>query len=65
MIQVLLEENGIDIRKWRNDVGYFELSIGDSQKRPVVFVVLNSKDVYTDIVKMVEFVKNHYQFENE
>lgn len=43
----------------------FELSIGDSQKRPVVFVVLNSKDVYTDIVKMVEFVKNHYQFENE
>ncbi|MDD3614140.1 MAG: L,D-transpeptidase family protein [Candidatus Pacebacteria bacterium] len=43
----------------------FELSLGSEEKRPIVFIALNSKDVYTDIIKMVEFVKNYYQFENE
>jgi len=42
----------------------FELPFGE-QKRPIAFIVLNSKDVKSDITKMVNFIKNNYQFVNE
>jgi D-alanyl-D-alanine carboxypeptidase len=37
----------------------------DEEIRPVAFIALRSKDIYADIIKMVEFVKNYYQFANE
>ncbi len=35
----------------------------NGEKRPIAFIALKSDDVYSDILKMVEFVKTHYQIE--
>lgn len=39
----------------------FEIDFS-SEKRPIAFIVLNSLDVKKDILTMLEFVKNFYQF---
>jgi len=35
----------------------------NGEKRPIAFIALRSDDVKSDIEKMVDFVKTHYQFE--
>ncbi|MGB9847796.1 MAG: L,D-transpeptidase family protein [Minisyncoccia bacterium] len=40
----------------------FELQF-NGEKRPIVFIALKSDDVKSDILKMVDFVKTHYQIE--
>jgi hypothetical protein len=35
----------------------------NGEKRPIAFIALKSDDVKSDIEKMVDFVKTHYQFE--
>lgn len=40
----------------------FELQF-NGEKRPIAFIALKSDDVKSDILKMVDFVKTHYQIE--
>jgi D-alanyl-D-alanine carboxypeptidase len=35
----------------------------NGEKRPIAFIALKSDDVKSDIEKMVDFIKTHYQFE--
>ncbi|MDQ3077003.1 MAG: L,D-transpeptidase family protein [bacterium] len=41
-------------------IGVFDITVG-GKKRPIVFVALGSKDVYTDIAAMLNYVHREYQ----